>query len=260
MPIRPATWADLPLAATVLASAFEDEALFGDIMHPHRQKYPNDMRLWFLQQLRKDFFDPCSVILVSYPATTMATTTRTMITGCCVWTRKGETGPAALRAQQSWASWLMQRIVVPALNWADALVRPNRAADPRKVDILETSYPFVAHHWSSPPIASRRENWYLALCGTRPEAQGKGYGKELVAWGLERARRENVAASLFSAEGKETFYVRCGFGKDIVGYASDGEGNPLANTKGGAIMWMDVEGESKEGKEDAEWIEAGENM
>ncbi|KAF1353333.1 hypothetical protein BDV97DRAFT_291031 [Delphinella strobiligena] len=230
MPIRPATWADLAPAAILSANAFFDEDLLGPVMHPHRHIYRHDTSLFFLRQLRKDFFNPCCVMLVSHPIDAPLT-----VTGIAIWGRKGP-GALALKATQSWRDWICAKLI-PWLNRIEELFWPNRAADPEMVDVLERSYPFVAHYWQAP---HRIENWYLQLCCTGPKVQGMGYGRELVLWGPQRAREEGVAASLIAAKGKEGFYAKCGF-KGPVGWACEGEGNPIANVPGGAIMWLDVE-------------------
>jgi len=65
MAVRPATAADLVAASKVCARAFWDDNLFGDIIHPHRQKYPDDMHLYWLKRLRADLRDPDTHILVA---------------------------------------------------------------------------------------------------------------------------------------------------------------------------------------------------
>ncbi|KAL1306606.1 hypothetical protein AAFC00_005289 [Neodothiora populina] len=251
MPIRQATWRDLPLAAQVAASAFWDEDLLGPFMHPHRKTYPSDMALWFMRQLRKDFFNPCCTILLSHPASSPVT-----ITGVAVWGRKGPQGTQELRAQQSWLSWFCGKFFVPLLNWVDERVRPNRAADPARADVLERSFTFIAHHWLSPP--HRIENWYLQLLAASPAHQGKGYGKELVTWGVQRAERENLTVSLISAAGKEGFYRRCGFGEPV-GWASEGgEENPIHKVPGGAIMWVEPSATGVDEKDEGRVLEVSE--
>jgi ribosomal protein S18 acetylase RimI-like enzyme len=76
-----------------------------------------------------------------------------------------------------------------------------------------------------------------------PEYQGKGFGRELVQQGLERAKHDpegDLPVCVVSADGKEGFYQKCGFG-DIEGYTSKagGSDNPLmrAAIGGGAVMW-----------------------
>lgn len=111
---------------------------------------------------------------------------------------------------------------------------PNRAADPAMLNVLERAKPFFAHHWSG----TRTKAWSLETLGVKPEYQGRGFGRELVRQGLERARQDGVAASVIAAFRKERFYVACGF-EEIVGNVCDGQGNPMAGCKGGALLFMD---------------------
>lgn len=108
----------------------------------------------------------------------------------------------------------------------------NRALEPSKRNVLEDAGPYCEHLWSG----DRQNNWYLALCAVDPAYQGKGFGKELVLWGLERALEENVHASVISSEGNEPFYLRCGF-DEIVGNVTEGDGNPLHETAGGDLLF-----------------------
>lgn len=111
--------------------------------------------------------------------------------------------------------------------------RENRALDPTKRNVLEESMPYSEHLWTG----ARANNWYLSLCGTHTDYQGKGIGRELVAWGLDRARKENVHASVISSAGNDAFYLRCGF-DEVVGNATTGEGNPISGVSGGSVLFM----------------------
>ena len=119
-----------------------------------------------------------------------------------------------------------------ASNRISAYIWPNRAADPAKTDIFERAIPYSKHHWSG----SRADNWYLDALAVHPDYQGKGYGRSLVMWGICKADEENVHASVMSSAGNETFYLRCGF-EEIVGWATEGEENPLVGVAGGAILF-----------------------
>ncbi|KAH0285564.1 hypothetical protein M436DRAFT_37431 [Aureobasidium namibiae CBS 147.97] len=228
MPIRPANFADLLPAAHVCAKAFFDEDLFGQRIHPHRSAFPGDMYLFFLRQLRTDFFDGHTRIIVSHLKDNPAT-----ITGVAVWTRKGP-GGARLSASQSWSAWFTGRFIIPIYNSLSTLFHPNRAADPSQLDVLERAGPFTEHYWKVP---ERLENWYLALLGTGPEYQGHGFGKELLKWGIERAEEEGICVSLVSANNKDGFYKRYGVDQEV-GWASEGgEDNPLHDIAGGMILF-----------------------
>lgn len=227
MPLRAATFPDLLPASKSLAAAFADEELFGKVLHPHRKDYPEDMYLFFLRQLRQTYYSPDEHILL---ATTSGPNDNETITGVAVWTRK--------RAQKRSPSLATQAMAkaMGTYNAAEALLYPNRAADPAKSDILERMDPFTKHHWTG----TRAESWYLNLLGVDPAHGGKGAGRELVQWGFTRAREEGVGCSVVAALGKERFYERCGF--DVtVGKASDfgGERNPLKDVQGGTIQFWD---------------------
>jgi predicted N-acetyltransferase YhbS len=96
---------------------------------------------------------------------------------------------------------------------------------------------FIGRLWTG----SRADCWDLHTLAVSPDHQNCGYGRQLVAWGLEQAEREKVAASVLSADKKEAFYQRCGYGP-VVGRATDGVGNRLkGRVMGGAIMFRDFQ-------------------
>lgn len=228
MPIRPANFADLLPGAHVCAKAFKDEDLFGERIHPNRSAFPGDMYLFFLRQLRKDYFDGRTIVMVSHPKDRPSS-----VTGVAVWTRKGPGGDP-MAASQSWSAWFTGRFLIPAYNWLGSLIWQNRAADSAMVDILDRAMPFTEHYWKTPECL---ENWYLALLGTGPEYQGHGYGKELLKWGIERATEEGICVSLVSANGKDGFYKRYGIDQEV-GWASEGgKENPIHDIAGGMILF-----------------------
>ena len=120
-------------------------------------------------------------------------------------------------------------------NRIELLIHPNRAADPSLPDIYSTIKPLLAISRSG----SRSTGWYLNCLAVDPVYEKQGHGRVLVAWGIDQATKDKIAASVTSGEGRDNFYRRCGF--DIeVGRVTDGEGNPLKNkTDGGASLFRD---------------------
>ncbi len=110
-------------------------------------------------------------------------------------------------------------------------MRPNRAADPSKANVLRDSFELCSFHWEG----SRKENWYLELVAVHPEYQGRQHGQKLVQWGVDEAAREGVCASVISADRKEKFYEKLGFVE--VGRSNVG---PLSTLEGGAILFNDI--------------------
>lgn len=229
MPIRAATYSDLLPASKCLARAFKDEALFGVYMHPRRDQFPDDVYLQFLHRLRDGWASgPDNHFLVSYLQAPDGTE---QITGFAHWKR--------MRANPQ--TTVVQKVTKTAMNWynyLESFIYPNRALEPRRAAILGQIGPFAGHLWSG----SRAEVWDLVLLGVDPSYSGTGQGRELVAWGFERAKEEGIGCSVISAEGVEPFYQRCGFDK-IVGSVAEhgGETNPFIREKipGGTILFWD---------------------
>lgn len=112
-------------------------------------------------------------------------------------------------------------------------IRRNRAADPTKEAIIEQSYGYLDHIWTK---ENRRSPcWYLECLAVRPEYQKCGVGRDLVRWGLDKAEAEGICCSVISADGRERFYQACGFDVGPVGWAGEGDGNPLVDVPGGLI-------------------------
>ena len=101
----------------------------------------------------------------------------------------------------------------------------------------------------------------LDILAIDPSCQGQGIGKELVEWGLARAKSDTasgmvgVPAVVIAAEHKERFYQKVGF-NELVGWSSRSvEGvpgiNPLEEkgVGGGAVLWTWVADDQKAAKE-----------
>ena len=55
--LRKACLSDLSAIASVWADAFFDDELIGDIMHPNRKEYPQDIYWFLLRGIRERFWD-----------------------------------------------------------------------------------------------------------------------------------------------------------------------------------------------------------
>jgi GNAT superfamily N-acetyltransferase len=214
--------------AAICTRAFFNEDLFGRVIHPQRALYPSDMQIFWHSWLRDSWASPRNKIIV---AVETFSDQEEKIVGAAIWQRQGDDA-GAQRVMEKWAD--------PGA-WPALVSTHNRALDPEKETILQDSGPYTKHYWAGPCAT----NWYLALCCVDPEFKGRGCGRLLVRWGLDRAEEEGIRASVTSSEGSDGFYLKCGF-DDIVGNANEGVGNPLreAGVKGGNILFMWV----KDGK------------
>jgi len=228
--IREARFPEQARIAHIFAAAFWDNGLFGDMIHPHRKKFPADNDLYWLRRCQVDWWDYTHRFIVS---TTTDADGREIVTGVAHWARLGKGG----KSMECW--WfdprnLAKPVAVLSTSIA-ARIWPNRAADAAKEDIIERCYPYYKHVWSG----SRAESWYLETLAVHPDYQNQGIGRALVKWGLDQAERECVSASVVSDPGKGRFYARCGFDTQA-GTANMGEGNPLPSAPGAPILFREV--------------------
>ncbi|RGP73715.1 hypothetical protein FLONG3_6263 [Fusarium longipes] len=225
--LRDARYSELPEIAHVMSKAFWNDNLFGDLIHPRREEYPDDPDLYWLRRARVDFWDYRWRWIV---AVTKDDSGKEVIAGIAQWERLGDGG------KKLECSYLDPRNLLKPLSslamGIHARIWPNRAADPDNEDVIERSYPYFEHIWSG----KRAESWYLAAVAVHPDFHGKGVGKKLVQWGIEQAQAEGVCASLIAAHGTDEFYKKCGFDEQF-GRAGEAEGNPLAGIEGSNMYW-----------------------
>ncbi|KAK1080142.1 hypothetical protein LTR33_005795 [Friedmanniomyces endolithicus] len=218
MPFREATYADLLPASQILAAAFKNDAFQGKYLRPHLDKYPDDLARQYLSTLRTSWAR-------ASPDNKLLVSFKPSSRG------KGE----------------------ECLTGVESLILPDRAAEPERQNILTRAFPYAKHHWTG----TRAEVWYLNVVGVDPAFEGQGIGRELVAWGFERARQEGVGTSCIAASDRDRFYKACGFDVQC-GIAGD-EGpdhelrTTLRNIGGGTIhFWdggMEAEGVREYGEE-----------
>lgn len=225
--IRPATYADLVPAAKCLARAFEDEPLHGQIWHPYRKQYPNDMYLFFLHNLRVQYVSGPDIRL--HVATVTDKSGTEVVAGLSQWRR------VRMKPHKSLYATSMIN-AMHTYNYLESFIYPNRAQDLSKLGVMARMWPFMAHHWTG----TRAEVWDLSTLGVDPAYGKQGIGRKLTEWGFEQAKKEGVPCSVVSSEGNEKFYERCGF-NICVGRAGDlgGEANPGRNIPGGTIHFGD---------------------
>lgn len=230
MPVRLATYSDLLPASKFLAKAFRDEDLFGVYMHPKRTEYPDDMYLQFLNKLRIGWASgPSNHFLVSFKKDANG---QEILTGIARWQRM-----SAANATPSLYT-IASLNAMKAYIYLESFIYPNRAVDPTRVSILARVAPYIEHFWTG----TRSEVWNLDFLGVDPDQGRQGFGRELVAWGFEQARKEGVGCSVIASDGKERFYQNCGFDV-VVGTVRDfgGDANPIKRDgiKGGTILFWD---------------------
>lgn len=87
--LREARYSELPEIANVMAQAFWNDNLFGDLIHPHRAQHPDDMDLYWLRRSRVTFWNWRWKFLV---AVSKDDEGKEVIAGIAQWGRLGNGG------------------------------------------------------------------------------------------------------------------------------------------------------------------------
>ena len=87
--LRDARYSELPEIARVMSRAFWKDVLFSDLIHPHREQYPEDVDLYWLRRARVVFWDYRWRLIV---AVSKHQTGKDTIVGIAQWERLGDGG------------------------------------------------------------------------------------------------------------------------------------------------------------------------
>ncbi len=83
--LRQARFSDLPAAARTCSRAFDDEVLFGRLIHPYRKSYPGDVDKYWYRRFVVSYWDWSHHFLVTTERT--ADKTGDIVTGFAHWSR-----------------------------------------------------------------------------------------------------------------------------------------------------------------------------
>ncbi|KAI8931136.1 hypothetical protein NX059_011490 [Plenodomus lindquistii] len=222
MRVRSARPSDEPAMAAVCARAFFNESFLGNVLHPRRHEYPQDVNIFWHEWIRREWANQRSKVFV---ATITDEHEHEKVVGVAIWERKGD-DKGAQRVMKEW----VDPGAFPVLERTE-----SRAIDYAKMDLVAQSMQYAERYWKGPNAF----NWYLDLCCVDPDHERRGYGRQLVRKGLDRAEEEGVKASVISTFGSDPFYIKCGY-HEVVGCAIDGADNPLKDEKvqGGNVLFM----------------------
>lgn len=135
--IRNATSADPVEISRMCMAAFWTDAFMGDIIHPHRHDFPDDMHMYFLKRLRREMGKPGNVFLVS---TVTGEHGKEIITGFSHWERKTGSKKDGVTGKDE--SGGLDGETLPV----------NRACDPEMEDVIERAAPWFGVHWQGEPL------------------------------------------------------------------------------------------------------------
>ncbi|TID26480.1 acyl-CoA N-acyltransferase [Venturia nashicola] len=221
MSVRHADKSDITAIIDILTQAFWDEDAVGRFMHPHRDRYPDDVKKYWRGVLRENWWKKGYSALV-------VVDDQEIVVAFAGWAFVDETPPPLLQS----ISQSLLTLYLKTHSHLSTLTSPNRAANPKNLSATSRALPFYIDKL---PTAPRFDLETLAV---HPSHQGQGYGSLLVQWGVDRATGEGVPATVICADGTEGFYETW-FGRGV-GRITEGVGNPLGGVRGGEILVRDM--------------------
>ncbi|KAM0794788.1 hypothetical protein BDR22DRAFT_826599 [Usnea florida] len=98
----------------------------------------------------------------------------------------------------------------------------RRDADRKKLRVFEESLEKARTHYFKQVYGENRMQ--LRLLVTHPDYQRRGAGEQLVKWGIEKAKEDNLAVTLFAGSTGGHLYRKLGFrGLGVIKIQVDGE-------------------------------------
>jgi hypothetical protein len=129
--------------AKVTATAFFNDELFGPVIHPKRDEYPEDTYKYWLKRIKKNWdYSFAHFMVVTVPKDDGE---GDEVVSWGQWNRLGK----AMKEEEA----TKPKPEVPAYE--------NRAADPELEDVMERSYPYLYHEWSGESFLGLSSRSYL---------------------------------------------------------------------------------------------------
>ncbi|KAF7958140.1 hypothetical protein EAE96_003702 [Botrytis aclada] len=208
--LRPATLFDIPQMSHIVIAAYAASPV-SDFLNPHAKQYPRDQQMSVAQAVTKSYLNPRNLTLVvCSPASPDA------LVAYGMYSRKGlDSGVEKFVNERSalerWARWILSSILGVLFALYNYL-RPDRATSKPNNAVFDHSIKMDQERYWAPESFPRRQNrWHVNTIVVLPEYQGKGIGKLLMKYILERARKENLPAGLTASIEGEKLYRNLGF-------------------------------------------------
>lgn len=192
MHVRPLTRADLPGVATVFCEAFADDNLT-KFRLPHRYEYPLAWRAVAIAKQHTMLTRPGAwgLVCVSDAADRDSTLPEGTVVGYCWWARFPTARTIATDPwMQNHTSLVdtLERTLRSLEAWYEETVCPNPAFDPEHRAIID--HMMAGQKKKQQPLRGLVPHWHLAALAVLPAFQGRGAGRMLLQWGLDRIAEE----------------------------------------------------------------------
>ncbi|KAL0941495.1 GNAT family [Colletotrichum truncatum] len=233
MHVRAITRADIPNVTDVSDAAFINAEL-NVWLYPHRQEYPECWRSRINRMLHSSLVKPGVYGFVCVTDDEdPADWPRDQIIGYSWWEYNG---PADDPLSSKWRqnnSGISNAVERTLMDWHSRYVNFFQLDKSVSRERQAAFYREGAERGN--PFAPLKSFWNLIVLGVHPDWQGRGAGKKLMRWGLDRSAEDKVPIILIASTPGQRMYTRMGF--DIVDWATT---ESLSSAEGGAIMILDT--------------------
>lgn len=179
------------------------DAPLSDLITPHRASYPVDNALWYGRRIKNRMLNPRNRGFVAVADGELV--------GYMQCRRIGDDKGALQveRERKRWWSGLAEwgyGIFMKSAAW----LFPDRSESAEGAAAFSASWEIEDEkHWKG--REDRKNRWYVQSVVVAEQWRGRGVGKKLMAWVLERAQKEGVVIGLDASMMGERLYRSIGF-------------------------------------------------
>ncbi|KAF7864383.1 hypothetical protein EAF04_006517 [Stromatinia cepivora] len=241
--LRPGTLSDINQMTLINIAAYSSNPV-NKYLNPHAAEYPQDQKMSALQAITTSYLNPRVLTLVA-----CSTESPDFIFAYGMYTRIGnDTGSEHFLKERSWIQRLgryISRPILAVLFRVYNFIRPDRATSKaHNAVFLHSVKQDNERYWSPITFPRRQCRWHVNTIVVLPEYQGKGIGRLLMEYTLERAGKEGVPVGLSASPEGERLYRKLGLAwlgdfHTRIGGEENGSG-------GGHMIWW-PEGFEKDG-------------
>ncbi|KAF9878694.1 GNAT family protein [Colletotrichum karsti] len=235
MHIRAVTHADIPAITDIGDTAFIDAEL-NVYLYPYRREFPESWRARMVRSTQLSLAKPGTHTFVCVTDDEDPTDwPRNQVVGYARWDWNGPADdPLTTKWRQNNTGFL-KTVERTVLDWQGRYIkyfRLDKSASYEHHAVFEKEGAEAGN-----PYAPLKSFWLLEVLGVHPDWQGKGVGKKLMQWGLERSDEDKVPIVLIATTDGQRLYTKLGF--DVVNWATT---RSFTWAEGGAVMIRDVDG------------------
>ncbi|OJZ82289.1 hypothetical protein ASPFODRAFT_222097 [Aspergillus luchuensis CBS 106.47] len=208
---RVTTLQDLEPLYHIGADAFRNDPGM-NWFYPGGREHPEDLVVAWKYLLLQEFFDKGKYILAaSIPDPDQDDNTSICVerrpgkvVGFAVWERRGDS-----EAAKSWqGGGVLKGLKRFLLNLQ--IIHTFCFDTPRR-SLSWSRLRHFGHELEAAKASQPSESWYLSNLAVSSTAQGKGVGKKLLQWGIDRSEEEGIPATLVSTDAGLALYTSRGF-------------------------------------------------